>query len=601
MNFDDFTSFGDMLGMDVSESERFDFANEVRSRILSARRRLASFSRGIIERELHDGRCVAPGGPIIFGASGLYSLRLPHDAAPQERSRRALSLLLTAQRYGLPVAPSEMQGTFLNAGDWMVQVPEVGMLFQEVRGSLANAFEFLSKVDGAVARPFPGYGKFETSLDERVMTEGEFMRGPLERQKMRALEEFVELGRERNKEGVTSSTQVANTDETLRVALVTTVLDSDHLTAIKLALKTKRLPLSPSDENESGEADQRLPDGTVSGFSGIPLADYYIGWEESCGFSKITLEVTRFLVTNRRVLKDLSRAGMSSEKEVQSLANLCGDIQRLRALFVFTCADRSKWESAATHPSRWFLTRELYHKTVQVFQPSAGSDHAQEWRHQGLGDEEFAILGGFGPALLGGTYRHHAARFGSHLLRILGEGKQAAPKAALLQDVTSTMLGVAAWDWPGLAACISGELWQRGIELQQAHLFSASKQGLALDFFHLHTGGTPLPRELTKSVEQAILQRSHLAPEDAAALPVTDGTCTLTEVRPGQCCLRFESLHDTPGTIYALCYKIFRHLQGNIHGLTAYRTRRSSIITIYCQLPSGGCFKVAKASAEQWR
>ena len=83
LGFEDFISFGDMLGPGAAERERFEFDNEVRARLLSARRRLASFSRGVIERELHVGRRVAPGHPIVFGASGLHHTplgRLRHAA-----------------------------------------------------------------------------------------------------------------------------------------------------------------------------------------------------------------------------------------------------------------------------------------------------------------------------------------------------------------------------------------------------------------------------------------------------------------------------------------------------------------------------------------
>jgi hypothetical protein len=48
----------------------------------------------------------------------------------------------------------------------------------------------------------------------------------------------------------------------------------------------------------------------------------------------------------------------------------------------------------------------------------------------------------------------------------------------------------------------------------------------------------------------------------------------LTESRPGQHCLRFETSRDAGGLIYALTYKVFRYLEGNIHGLTAHTRAR---------------------------
>ena len=39
---------------------------------------------------------------------------------------------------------------------------------------------------------------------------------------------------------------------------------------------------------------------------------------------------------------------------------ICGDEQRLRALFVFTHADRAEWRSEHQEPALWFSIRELY-------------------------------------------------------------------------------------------------------------------------------------------------------------------------------------------------------------------------------------------------
>lgn len=45
---DDFTAFGELLGPDADASERFAFANEVRARLLSARRRVARFAKSVM-------------------------------------------------------------------------------------------------------------------------------------------------------------------------------------------------------------------------------------------------------------------------------------------------------------------------------------------------------------------------------------------------------------------------------------------------------------------------------------------------------------------------------------------------------------------------
>jgi hypothetical protein len=492
-----------------------------------------------------------------------------------------------------------MQGTFRGAGRWLERVPELADLFQEESGSLAGSFEFLSRVDGAVERLFPGYGRFEASLDERVMAERKVMRGALEREKMRALEEFINAGTERTKTAI-SADGLAADEEEAKVALVTTVLDLDHLIAVRLALKTKRLPVTPADEVARGDVSRPWPERFASGFSGIPLADYYTGWEAACGFSAKTLEVVRFLLAHRRAFKDHARMGINPPEAVEAFASLCGDVQRLRALFVFTYADRFQWESENSDPVRWWNTRELYRKALAVLRPESASDPSNRLRSAGYGEPELAILRDFGHDFFSGMYHRHAARFGSHLLRIVEEGGDIGPKVSLLRDGTSTMLAVAARDWPGLAACISGALSQQGIELRQAHLFSATNQGLALDFFHLSADASPLPSDLPKIVEQAIIKQRHIAPADEAALPNLEGKFTLTEVRPGQCCLRFESEQDKRGTVYALCYKVFRHLQGNIHGLTAYSTARSAFVSVYHNLPHGKKFEDARRIVAGW-
>jgi hypothetical protein len=87
---------------------QFDFADGVRSRLLSARRRVAVFARAVIERELRRGRAVAPGSPFIYGTGGLYHAASGQCRTERDKSRAALSLLLASQRYGVAIDPSEL-------------------------------------------------------------------------------------------------------------------------------------------------------------------------------------------------------------------------------------------------------------------------------------------------------------------------------------------------------------------------------------------------------------------------------------------------------------------------------------------------------------
>jgi hypothetical protein len=80
LGFDDFTAFGELLGQGASELERYDFDNGVRSRLLSARRRVGRFARGIIQTILKEGRPVSQGSRMVLGLGGLI-YRSPTDWA----------------------------------------------------------------------------------------------------------------------------------------------------------------------------------------------------------------------------------------------------------------------------------------------------------------------------------------------------------------------------------------------------------------------------------------------------------------------------------------------------------------------------------------
>ena len=310
LTFDDFTSFGDMLGPDADEVTRFDFANAVRARLLSARRRVARFAKTIIERELKIGRATSPGSSIVFGVGGLTHRTSHECTTPHEKSRAALSLLLASQHYGVPVDPSELATTFRDAGDWLVRVPELSALFYEQRGSLADSFAFLSQIDSAEDRLFPGYARFESSLETRVMTERQSLRGALARQKIAALEVFFRNGQARLAAAV-STERLTDLTQGVNPEVEAALLDPDHLAAVKLALKTKRLPLTPSDQDLRVDPTRALHERFSTGLSEIPLAQYYEPFCSECAFPQETIAIVAFLVANRRAFKDFSRAGLN--------------------------------------------------------------------------------------------------------------------------------------------------------------------------------------------------------------------------------------------------------------------------------------------------
>lgn len=585
LNFDDFNSFGELLGPGADEQVKFEFASQVRSRLLSARRRVAQFTNGIIGRELARGRERRPGSPVIYGVGGLRLRTHNFVKTPVEQSRMALSLLLSSQRYGVPIDQAELEGLFRNAGDWLTPVPELSALFYEPRGSLAGTFEFLSRVDGAEDRLFPGYARFEGSLDDRVLTERRALRSALERDKMRALESLVREGQSILSEQGTHSGKV-DPFRVMSIGVEAALLDPDHLAAVKLALKTKRLPLTPEDERLRADGSRPLHERFSTGLSGIPLAQYYQHCFAGCDFSRVTLDVAQFLVAQRRAFKEHAAAALNDPERVRQLQTLCRTEPRLRALFVFTCADRAYWESEADDPARWRNTRELYWKTLRQFYP--GSVPTNTLGSSGYTREEMEILRDFGDDFFSGLYGTHANRFGAHLLRLAQEPGFSTPKAVIIREGASMILGIATRDFRGLAACISGALWRLGVPLRQAHLFSAAKYGLALDFFHLARMNKALGSPELRVIEDAIQRRLHIGAEPEMAVASGAESLDLSEIRPDLYSLQAETSGEIGSFIYLLTFAVFRHLGGNVFGLAAHAAKggeRRSKVTVYHSLP----------------
>lgn len=594
LTFDDFTAFGELLGPEAKERERHEFANDVRARLLAARRRVACFAKGVISRALRDGRRVSPGSPVVYGVGGLSHQAAPGATTSRARSRAALGLLLASQRYGVPVDPAEWHGTFRNAGDWLVRVPELSALFYERRGSLAESFAVLSHFPGAEDRLFPGYAKFEASLDRRVMQERRQLRSALERRKIKALENFVAQGTARLK-GAFSKTPLMDLPPEELIAVEAAVLDADQLAAVKLALKTKRLPVTAEDRRTQEDESRPLLERFSTGMSGIPIEQYYAPYGPECEFTAETLRIVTFLLNHRRRFEEYAIAGINDDSSVRRFADLCQEEGLLRSLFVFTGADRAEWGSPEEDPTRWFNSRELYVKALRCFRPAF--DPLETLRASGYAPEQLAILEDFGMDFFTGVYRQHANRFSSDLLRLADGGPGARPRVDILRDGNAVIVAVAARDYRGLAATLSGALWRQGIVLHQAHLFSAAKYGLALDFFHVAHREQALGPEQAKAVRAAVEEQYYIGEADEAALPPLAGTVSLREWRPGLYHLRFEAATKIEGLIYAVTYKVFRHLRGNIFALQAQATRGQTYVSVYHSLPPDLSLEPAQAIA----
>ncbi len=588
LGFEDFISFGGMLDDDADVARQFEFSNEVRARLLAARRQVAVFARGVIGHELRIGRPVSSNSNHAFGAGGLRTTPPPPDATGRDKSRAALALLATAQHYDLPIDPCELQGVFKDAGDWLEPVPELCDLLYE-RGSLAGSFTFLSHIPGAEERMFPGYGRFEASLDERVMTEGKSLRGALANAKIHALEEWLAAGRDLLDKAV-SGTRLKDLDkEGVSIMIEAAQLDADPLAAVKLALKTKRLPLTPEDIMARKDTSLPLHERFASGFSESPLDLYYRPYEKSCGLPQDLIDLAEFLVRERRTLKRLAEAGLADSGLVNILTEKCGDAQRLRALFVFTHADRVEWMSERHEPALWFSIRELYYKAMLRLLPSpAPAGHCL--LEAGFSEDDLEVLQGFGTNLLGGAYRRHALRFASRLIRMATDPACNDPKAAVIRDGGSLILGVACRDFRGLATIITGALLTEGFDLAQAHLFSSARHSLVLDFLHLgnHPGADALA-DLPARIENAIREKQFLPAEVShGCLSLDDGgECSIEEWCAGLFCLRFVTRDHKPvgAIIHALVQTVYRELRGNVHALKAHTARGRTYVSVYHSMP----------------
>ncbi len=608
LGFEDFESFGELLGPGADARARFEFANQVRARLLAARRRVERFARGVVGRELQQGHKTYPGSTIIHGIGGLRHDAAETYATPQDRSSAAMSLLVASQRYGVGIDPAELEGVFRNAGDWLLRVPELSALFYETRGSLADSLEFLAQIDGAMERLFPGYNRFEASLDERVLEERVSLRSAWLREKLRAFEHCLQLGwKKRGQERAKPWDPLKASLADMAVA-ESALLDANHLAAVKLALVVKRLPKTAEDEAVRADERLELHQRFASGFSDVPIGDYFAPYAIEGGFTDATVRVAEFLVANREALKEYSKLGRNDEEVVGNFVRLCGDADQLRALFVFTCADRlmgmpiaeanvaggdadaatarkrRAWWLAENNAVRWFNTRELYIKALAHFVPSITLDAHKTLNAAGYGAREREILGDFGRDYFSGLYVRHTNQFASHLLRLVDE-PEAGPKVELVRDRDCILLGVAARDFRGLAACIAGALYRHHVSLSQAHLFSATKYGLALDFLHL-AADQPLPRDLANVVREAVQRHLHIGDIDAASLPTLQGTTQL-QAGPGNgCCLRHETTHPAPGLLYSITCKVYHQLGGSIHGLSAYTSKGNSYVTVHLTLPT---------------
>ena len=143
------------------------------------------------------------------------------------------------------------------------------------------------------------------------------------REKLEALDICLRIGWERLAQG---RAQWDPLKDGLSEMLVveSALLDSDHLAAVKLAILTKRLPMTVEDMDCQADESLELHERFASGFSGIGLTEYFTAYASEAGFTETTVRVAEFLVANRRSLKQFSRHGRNNEYIVSEIPDAEG-------------------------------------------------------------------------------------------------------------------------------------------------------------------------------------------------------------------------------------------------------------------------------------
>ena len=209
---------------------------------------------------------------------------------------------------------------------------------------------------------------------------------------------------------------------------------------------------------------------------------------ERLGLTARQREVAEFLVLQHLTMSQTAqRRDLSDPELIRWFAELCGDAEKLSALYLLTWADMCSVAPGMWNAWRSGLVHELYRKAHGVLSGKEGTERAareafaEAWR-RALGAEEAARL------LAALPDRYFDATPPTDALRhaVLLRRARRFPIAAVLRRIVEghAEVHVAAPDAPGLLATWSGVLAAHGLDILSARIVSTA-DGYALDVFEV--------------------------------------------------------------------------------------------------------------------
>jgi [protein-PII] uridylyltransferase len=209
---------------------------------------------------------------------------------------------------------------------------------------------------------------------------------------------------------------------------------------------------------------------------------------ERLGLTARQREVAEFLVLHHLTMSQTAqRRDLSDPELIRWFADLCGDVEKLTALYVLTWADMSSVAAGMWNAWRAGLVNELFRKAHAVLSGDERTEHpareafADAWT-RALGPEEAARL------LAALPDRYFDATPPADALRhaVLLRRARRFPIGAVLRRTLEghAEVHVAAPDAPGLLATWSGVLAAHGLDILSARIASTA-DGYALDVFEV--------------------------------------------------------------------------------------------------------------------